>query len=244
MEKKQDRSALGQESAQSAGPKKRVFLADDHRLVREGLAALLDRTGQFEVVGQCGNGLDVVDQAAKLGPDVVVLDVELPGLNGIDVCHGLKRKLPDTVVLVLSMHDDESFVIRALQNGARGYLLKDSAGSDLAEAIRTVMAGQMFIGSGIDKNVLSRLHRPHVEPYDTLTSRERQVLQLIAEGKTNRKIGEALGLAVKTVDTHRMRLMRKLEIHDQTTLVKFFLKRNGVWHLGSGDASPDSRKQL
>jgi two-component system response regulator NreC len=219
-----------------AAPRKRVFLADDHGLVRDGLIALLEGTGQFEVVGHCGNGLQVIPQAAEVRPDIVVLDVELPGLNGIDVCRELKRQMPDTVVLILSMHDDEPFVIRALQNGARGYLLKDSAGSELAEAIRTVLAGQVFIGSGIDKSVLSRLHRPQVELYDTLTSRERQVLQLIAEGKTNRRVAEALGVAVKTVDTHRMRLMNKLNIHDQTTLVKFFLKRNAGWNGVGGGA--------
>lgn len=219
-----------------AGLRKRVFLADDHGLVRDGLIALLEATGQYEVVGHCGNGLQAVRQAAQARPDVVVLDVELPGLNGIDVCRELKRKLPNTVVLVLSMHDNEEFVIRALQNGARGYLLKDSAGSDLAEAIRIVMAGQMFIGSSIDKSVLNRLQRPLMDPYDKLTSRERQVLQLIAEGKTNRKVAEALGVAVKTVETHRMRLMRKLDIHDQTTLVKFFLRRNAGWNGVGGGA--------
>lgn len=213
---------------QMNGGKKRVFLADDHAVVREGLAALVEKTGQFEVVGQCGDGLTAVDEAVAAAPDVVVLDVAMPGLNGIDVCRELGRKLPAAAVLILSMHNGEEFVIRALENGAKGYLLKESAGEELADALRTVAAGQRYLGPGISGAVLTRLHKGSVDLYELLTTRERQVLQLIAEGNTNKKVAEVLSLAVKTVDTHRMRLMRKLRIHDQTSLVKFAVARGIV----------------
>jgi len=206
----------------------RVFLADDHAVVREGLAALVEKTGHFEVVGQCGDGLRVVQQVVDTRPDVVVLDVQMPGLNGVDICRELSRQLPEAAVLILSMHDNEEFIVRALENGAKGYLLKESAGTELAEAMRTVAAGKRYLGPGVPRSVLTRLHQERCDPYERLTTRERQVLQLIAEGRTNRKAAEALGLAVKTVDTHRMRLMRKLNIHDQTTLVKFAVNRGIV----------------
>lgn len=208
--------------------KKRVFLADDHAVVREGLAALVEKTGQFEVVGQCGDGLGVLEAVESCKPDVVVLDVQMPGLNGVDVCREVMHHCPKAAVLILSMHDNEEFVIRALENGALGYVLKESAATELAEALRTVAAGQTYLGPGVSRDVLSRLHQQRSDPYDQLTTRERQVLQLIAEGKTNRKVAEALGVAVKTVDTHRMRLMRKLDIHDQTTLVRFAINRGLV----------------
>ena len=213
---------------QASDGKKRVFLADDHAVVREGLAALIDRTGQFEVVGQCGDGLAVVDQVRATAPDVVVLDVAMPGLNGVDICRELGRKVPGAAVLILSMHDGEEFIIRSFENGALGYLLKESAGAELAEALRTVAAGQRYLGPGISGALLGRLHKGASDSYELLTTRERQVLQLIAEGNTNKKIAQILQLAVKTVDTHRMRLMNKLDIHDQTTLVKFAVSRGIV----------------
>ncbi len=188
---------------------------------------MLEKTGEFEVVGQCGDGLGVVQQVIDTRPDVVVLDVGMPGLTGVEVCHVLNRKLPGVVVLMLSMHAEESFIIRALENGARGYLLKESAAALLLKALKTAMAGAIYLDPAIDKGVLARLHQPRKDAYDTLTPRERQVLQLIVEGLTNRKIAERLGLSIKTVDTHRARLMNKLDISDLTTLVKFYLKRNG-----------------
>ena len=208
--------------------KKRVFLADDHAVVREGLAALIEKAGQFEVVGQCGDGLAVVDMVVAAAPDVVVLDVAMPGLNGIDICRELGRKLPAAAVLILSMHDGEEFIVRAFENGATGYLLKESAGEELGEALQAVSAGKRYLGPGISGGVLTRLHKGAVAPYERLTTREREVLQLIAEGNTNKKVAEALKLAVKTVDTHRMRLMNKLKIHDQTSLIKFAISHGIV----------------
>ena len=204
-----------------------LFLADDHTMVREGIAALASKEPGFQVVGQCGEGLAVIDEVLRLCPDVVVLDIMMPGLNGLDVCRELTRKVKDAAVLILSMYEDEQFIARALEYGASGYLLKDSAPNQLGDAIRAVSRGELFLGPGIPRTVLHHMS-DHRDPYETLTTRERQVLQCVAEGMTNRQIAENLGLAVKTVDTHRMRLMRKLNIHDQTNLVKFAVRRGLV----------------
>ena len=209
----------------------RVFLADDHAVVREGLASLLAEAGTFEVVGQCGDGLKVTEEVCRCQPDVVVLDITMPGLNGVDICRELSRKARDTAVLILSMHDNEQFIVRALEHGASGYLLKECVGEQLCDAILAVSRGEIYLGAGIPASVLKRVTRGGQDPYDMLTTRERQVLQMIAEGMTNRKIAKKLHVAVKTVDTHRMRLMNKLNIHDQTTLAKYAL-RMGLISLG------------
>lgn len=198
-------------------------------MVREGLASLLADSAEFDVVGQCGNGLEVVSKILTCTPDVVVLDITMPGLNGLDICREVTRKAPKAAVLILSMHDNEQFVARALEYGARGYLLKESAGEQLSEALRAVARGRRYLGPGIRQEALDRTGGAADDPYNLLTTRERQVLQLIAEGRTNRKIAEELSVAVKTVDTHRMRLMRKLNIHDQTSLVKFAIRKGLVW---------------
>ncbi len=205
-----------------------VLLADDHAMVRQGLAALVSASDSIEIVGECGNGLEVMDAVVEYEPDVLVLDIGMPGLNGIDACREVVRKCDGTAVLILTMHNDEQFVVRALQQGALGYVLKESASDKLAEAIETVARGEVFLGPGISEGVLERVDHDEKDPYDKLSTRERQVLQLVAEGQTNRAIAETLGLATKTVDTHRTRLMRKLNIHDQTTLVKFAIKRGVI----------------
>ena len=204
-----------------------IFLADDHTMVREGLAALVSKEPDFSVVGQCGEGLEVLRQILQVSPDVVVLDIMMPGLNGLDICRELTKKAKRVSVLILSMYEDEQFIARALEYGASGYLLKESAAQQLADAIRAVSRGELFLGPGIPRTVLDHMTEGG-DPYETLTTRERQVLQCVAEGKTNRQIAEQLGLAVKTIDTHRMWLMRKLNIHDQTNLVKFAVQRGLV----------------
>lgn len=206
-----------------------VFLADDHAMVREALAEALDREPGIEVVGQCGDGLAVVSEVRRQKPDVVVLDITMPGLNGLDVCRDITHRFKGISVLMLTMHDNKEFVATGLKYGASGYLLKEAAAEELVEAVRRVGRGELYLGSGIHIG-----HAPEgdgdgrPDPYDRLTTRERQVLQLVAEGNTNRIIAEQLGLAVKTVDTHRTRLMRKLDIHDQTSLVKYALRRGIV----------------
>jgi len=205
-----------------------VYIADDHAMVREGLAALMARTPHIRVVGQSGDGLNVVEQVKRLQPDVALLDLTMPGLNGLDVCRELSKKARQTAILILTMHDDVEFIAKAFEHGASGYILKESAADRLNEAIDAVARGEVYLGPGIPRSVLRRVGKKGADPYDQLTSRERQVLQMIAEGKTNRDVSKKLGLAVKTIDTHRARLMRKLGIHDQTTLVKFALRKGLV----------------
>lgn len=207
----------------------RVFLVDDHTLVRQGIAALVSRDDDIEVVGQTGDGLDAIRQIDDSHPDVVVLDITLPGLNGLDVCRQIVKKNRQARILMLTMHPDEEYIVQALKNGASGYLLKEAAAEQLTEAVRTVAAGQVYLGQGIPQSVLHRLaDSSNDDPYGLLTPRERQVLQQIAEGKTNRQAAENLGVSVKTVDTHRTRLMRKLGIHDQTSLVKYAIRKGIV----------------
>ena len=195
-----------------------VYIADDHAMLREGLAALVAREGDIHIVGQTGDGLTVLPEVSRLQPDVAVVDIGMPGLNGLDICRDLTKKVHETAVLILTMESDEEFIVAALDNGASGYLTKDAASQQLSEAIRAVARGELYLAPGISPRILTRLGNRGADPYDMLTSRERQVLHMIAESKTNPQIAEALNIAVKTVDTHRTRLMKKLDIHDQTSL--------------------------
>jgi two-component system, NarL family, response regulator NreC len=207
----------------------RVLLVDDHAMVREGLAALLSDQPGIEVVGQCADGLGVMDEIQRSNPDVLVLDISLPGLNGLDLCRELARKGDAPVVLLLTMHKDEEYVLRALDCGAQGYLIKDSVVDKLSEAIQAVAAGKKYLGPGLRRELLDEAASYDGDRYDELSTRERQVLQLIAEGLTNREIAETLDLSIKTVDTHRTRLMRKLNIHSQAALVKYAIRRGIVF---------------
>ena len=172
-----------------------------------------------------GDGLKVAEQVLAARPDVLLLDITLPGLNGLDICRELTKRIRGLSVLILSMHDDEEFVARALRNGASGYLTKEADNDQLIEALRTVFRGELYLAPCLSRNVLQRLGQGGEDSYEQLTTRERQVFQLIAEGRTNREAADSLGLAVKTVDTHRTRLMRKLGIHDRTALVKYALRK-------------------
>ena len=205
-----------------------VFIADDHAMVREALAAMLSKDPDITVVGQCGDGLHVTKKIRALRPNVAILDITMPGLNGLDVCSEVTRKVKGTYVLILTMHDDEQFIARSIQVGASGYLLKEAAADQLTEAVKRVSRGQLYLGPGIREAVVVRITRNNGDPYDTLTVRERQVLQMIAEGLTSRKIAEALNISVKTVDTHRMHLMHKLDIHDKAELIKYAIRRGIV----------------
>lgn len=206
-----------------------VFLADDHDVVREGFADLLERHDDIIVVGHCNRGSDVLEKVRQLRPDVAVLDLAMPGLNGVDACKALSEHVPNTSVLILTMYDDDQFVARALRNGAVGYLLKDAPAVKFVEAVRSVARGEVYLGPGISQGVLREIGKEVQDHYERLTMREREVLQLIAEDKTNRVIAEELGLSVRTVDTHRSRLMKKLDIHSQTGLVLYAI-RKGLIH--------------
>jgi len=181
----------------------------------------------MEVVGEASNGRDAVAVAEKLQPDVVVMDVTMPELNGIEATRRIGELSPRTRVLALSMHKDSVYVREILRAGAKGYLLKDAAGKDLLDAVRAVARGEGYLSPGVSEAVLSDYRRHVTNPIDLLTSREREVLQLIAEGKTNKEIANSLNLSVYTVEAHRGRVMEKLNLHSTGELVRFAL-RNGL----------------
>jgi DNA-binding NarL/FixJ family response regulator len=203
-----------------------LFLIDDHTMVRQGISALLSQCDNINVVGEAGNGTGVVELIKESKADVVALDLSLPGEGGLDICRRIVRKSKGVAVLILTMHGDEEYVSEALRSGAKGYLMKGAEADQLEQAIRTVAAGELYLGPGISPEILQNMDRhPKDDPYDLLTPRERLVLKMIAEGKTNKITAEELGISTKTVDTHRWRLMKKLNIHDQTTLVKYALRK-------------------
>jgi DNA-binding NarL/FixJ family response regulator len=205
----------------------RILLADDHALVRQGFRMILEAQPDMEIVGQAGNGREAVELASKLHPDVTVMDVAMPELNGIEATRRITTVSPRTRVLALSMHKDSMYVREILRAGARGYLLKDSGDADLVAAVRAVAKGDGYISPSVSGAVLSDYRRHVTDPLDLLTSREREVLQMIAEGKTNKEIATSLGLSVYTVEAHRGRVMEKLNLHSTGELVRFAL-RNGL----------------
>jgi len=202
----------------------RILLADDHPVVRQGFRLILTAQPDMEIVGEAGNGREAVELAQGLLPDVVVMDVAMPELNGIEATRRLARVAPRTRVLALSMHKDSVYVREILRAGARGYLLKDSVDRDLLAAVRSVAGGEGYLSPGVADAVLSDYRRHVTDPLDLLRSREREVLQMIAEGKTNKEIAAALNLSVYTVDAHRGRIMEKLNLHSMGELVRFAMR--------------------
>lgn len=206
-----------------------VFLADDHAIVRDGLRSLLQAHGAFTIAGEAGNGRDAVRQVRALHPEVVVMDVAMPDLNGLEATAQILEACPDTRILILSMHGTCQHIARALQSGALGYLLKKSAGEELVQAIRTVHAGRRYLSREVSEalvdDYLSRSpEQASADPLNALSDRERHVLQLVAEGRTTTSIARTLCLAPTTVHTYRGRLMKKLGLHDHTALVKFAIE--------------------
>src|SRR5215471_1313522 len=205
----------------------RILLADDHAVVRQGFKLILGSQPDMEIVGEAGNGREAVELAEKLRPDVAVVDVAMPELNGIEATRRMAEVTPRTRVLALSMHKDSVYVREILRAGARGYLLKDQVDSDLLAALRAVARGEGYLSPSVSDAVLND-YRKHVSnPIDLLTSREREVLQMIAEGKTNKEIATVLNLSVYTVDAHRGHIMEKLNLHSVNELVRFAV-RNGL----------------
>ena len=205
----------------------RILLADDHALVRQGFRMILEAQPDMEIVGQAGNGREAVELAEKLHPDVVVMDVAMPELNGTEATRRLAASMPRTRVLALSMHKDSVYVREILRAGARGYLLKDSGDTDLVAAVRAIAKGEGYISPAVSDAVLTDYRKHVTDPLDLLTGREREVLQAIAEGKTNKEIATILNLSVYTVEAHRGRIMEKLNLHSTGELVRFAL-RNGL----------------
>ena len=208
----------------------RIMLADDHTIVRNGLRALLERQPSFVIVGEASNGREALDIVEQELPDVVLMDIAMPLLNGIETAARVTAGWPKTCVIILSMHSDESYVLRALKAGARGYLLKDSAENDLIQAINAVVAGKAFFSPAVSKllaeDYLRQVRQRGLEdPYDLLSAREREVIQLIAEGKSSKDIASLLNLSVYTVDTHRGNLMQKLNVHSVPELILYAVRR-------------------
>jgi DNA-binding NarL/FixJ family response regulator len=206
-----------------------VFLADDHRMVREGFRLLIETQTDIKVVGEAGNGRETVRQVAKLNPDVVLMDIEMPELNGIEATRQISETCPNTRVIILSMYSTPQHISRAFKAGARGYILKESAGDDVIKAIQTVHNGMIFMCSEISEVVVSQYIKDSKvsdvdDPLSCLNTREREILQLLVEGKTNTKIAEILFLSPKTIETYRSHLMQKLAINDLPSLVKFAIK--------------------
>jgi DNA-binding NarL/FixJ family response regulator len=205
----------------------RIVLADDHAVVRQGFRLILAAQPDMEVVGEAADGRQAVELADSFKPDVLVMDVAMPGLNGIEATRRVSRLAPRTRILALSMHKDSIYVREILRAGARGYLLKDSIDQDLLAAVRALARGDGYLSPAVSEAVLTDYRKHVTNPLDLLTSREREVLQMIAEGRTNKEIASALNLSVYTIDAHRGRIMEKLNLHSTGELVRFAM-RNGL----------------
>jgi two-component system, NarL family, response regulator NreC len=214
-------------------PKLRLLLGDDHTLVRHGLLKLLEERPEWEVVAEVGDGREAVRAAVALTPDVAIIDVAMPLLNGIDAAQQILRRVPATRILMLSMHADEAYVTRALQAGATGYLLKDSAGKELFKAVEAVAAGRPFFSPAIERLMLDDYVRRvagsgAADRYETLSEREREVFQLIAEARSNKEVAVMLDISPATVETHRARILQKLDIHNVAELVLYAVRRGVI----------------
>ena len=212
------------------GARVRIMIADDHPLVRSGLRALLERDGEFQVIAEAADGYEAIDLAVLHKPDVILLDVGMPRLSGPDAAQSISQKLPAVRIVMLSMHSDESYVLRALKAGARGYLLKASPEADVIAAIRAVASGNAYFSPSITKllveeYVVEARRRGVEDSYDLLSTREKEILQLLASGKTNREIAELLFISVATVETHRNNVFQKLHLHSLAELILYAVRK-------------------
>jgi len=211
----------------------RILLADDHTVVRKGLRLLLETQPGFTVIADAADGREAVAMAEKLAPDVVVMDVAMPTLNGIEAARQITARQPQTAVVFLSMHSDEGYVLKALKAGARAYLLKDSAEYDLINAVKAVSEGKAFFSPAISKMLVEDYMRQMREravedSYELLTTREREVLQLLAEGKNNKEVANVLNLSLYTVETHRSNIFQKLNLHSGAELILYAVRKGVI----------------
>jgi len=208
----------------------RVLLADDHTVMRNGLRLLLERQSDLSVMGEAADGREAVELAVSGNPDVVVMDIAMPQLNGVEATRQIVSRSPRTAIVILSMHSDESYVIRSLKAGARAYLLKDSAEADLIEAIHAIITGKSFFSPGVRRllkeDYMRQLDEMGAEDtYELLTTREREVLQLVAEGKSNKEVANLLNLSLYTVETHRTHILQKLNLHSVPELILYAVRK-------------------
>lgn len=206
-----------------------VVLADDHHIVRKGLRILLEAEGEFAVIGEEADGLKVVELVERLRPDVLLLDVQMPGLNGLEITRQIVQRTLKTRVIILSMHANETYVREALRYGAHGYVLKDANPSEMLESVREVSAGRRYLSRALSERAIDayaeKAQAAPADAYDMLTTREREVLQLAAESSSTSEIAARLGISPRTVETHRQNLMRKLGLQSQTDLIRYALRR-------------------
>jgi two-component system response regulator NreC len=208
----------------------RILLADDHTVVRDGLRALVEKQPDMSVIGEAADGRDTIRLAEEQSPDVVIMDIAMPNMNGIEATRRIVASKPQTAVLILSMHQDESYVLRSLKAGARGYLLKDSVRSDVIDAIRAVVQGRSFLTKKVSRilqeDYVREMERRGVEDsYDLLTDREREILQLVAEGRTNKEVASILNISLTTVETHRTHILQKLNLHSVPELILYAVRK-------------------
>ncbi len=211
----------------------RILIGDDHTLMRHGVRKIIEERADWEVVAEASNGREAVNEAVAQSPDVVLLDVGMPQLNGIEATRQIVKRLPHARVLILSMHSDEAYVSQSMRAGAAGYLLKDSAGEDLVRAIAAVAAGKSFFSPAVARimadDYLQRLaDRGIMDRYDLLSEREREVFQLIAEGNSNKEIAALLSLSPATIETHRAHILQKLDVHNTADLVLYAVRRGVI----------------
>jgi two-component system, NarL family, response regulator NreC len=206
-----------------------VVLADDHAIVRQGLRAVLEATSEFTVVDEVADGLQVPEVVDRLRPNVLVLDLMMPGLNGLEITRQVSKRCPQTRVVILSMHADEPYVLEALRNGATGYVLKEASTTEVAQAVREVAAGRRYLSQPLSERAIEayaeKAQAAPLDLYETLTTREREILQLCAEGYSSTEMAARLGISPRTADTHRANIMRKLGLQGQTDLVRYALRR-------------------
>jgi DNA-binding NarL/FixJ family response regulator len=209
----------------------RILLADDHTIVRHGLRRMLEERPEWQVVAEACDGREAIRLAEQNNPDVAIIDVAMPLLNGIETTRQLVRRVPGLKVLVLSMHVDEVYVTQILKAGATGYLLKDSADTDLFQAVAAVAKGQSFFSPAVARLMVDEYVRPRpegVDRYETLSDREREIFQLVAEAKTNKEIAALLGISPSTVETHRARIIQKLDLHSATEIALYAVRRGVI----------------
>lgn len=205
----------------------RVVLADDHVLVRQGLKSLLEREG-FQIVAEASNGQEALRFVQTLKPDIAVMDITMPILNGLEAARQMSLPSPKTKIILLTQHDEEQYLSEALEAAVKGYVLKSQVASDLIQAMRQVSRGEVYLSPGVSGAVMDAYRSKSEKPRDPLTTRERQVLQLIAEGKSTKDVASVLGISVKTAESHRTRLMQKLDIHETASLVLYAVRRGIV----------------